>query len=274
MSFGCRNAIFVAVLAYALVGVAEARELRVCNDPNNLPFSNSRLEGFENKIVDVIANELQVEVQYTWWAERRGFVRNTLNAGLCELIPGTVSGMGMLRTTVPYYRSTYMFVTRADGAEISSFDDAILRTLQIGIHLIGADGFNVPPAHALARRGIINNVRGFPIHGDYRQENPPADLIRAVAAGDIDVAIAWGPLAGYFAARHSPPLRVTSVKPERDEGFPMTFPIAMGTPRGEEPFRHQIEAAIANRRKEIDRILAEYNVPRVDAFSQPPRQRQ
>src|SRR3982750_2355736 len=107
MSFGCRNAVFVAVLAYALAGVVEARELRVCNDPNNLPFSNSRLEGFENKIVDVIANELQVNVQYTWWAERRGFVRNTLNAGLCDLIPGTVSGMGMLRTTVPYYRSTY-----------------------------------------------------------------------------------------------------------------------------------------------------------------------
>jgi mxaJ protein len=274
MSFGFRNAAFIAVLAYALVGVVEARELRVCNDPNNLPFSNNRLEGFENKIVDIIADELHADVQYSWWAGRRGFVRNTLNAGLCELIPGTVTGVGMLRTTVPYYRSTYMFVTRPDAAEISSLDDPILRTLRIGVHLIGADGFNVPPAHALARRGIVNNVRGFSIYGDYRQENPPANLIEAVAAGDIDVAIAWGPLAGYFAARHSPPLRVTRVNPDRDEGLPMTFPIAMGIARGDETFRHQIEAAIANRRKEIDRILADYNVPRVDAFSNSSGQRQ
>jgi len=168
---------------------------------------------------------------------------------------------------VPYYRSTYVFVTRPDVADIASLNDPILRTLRIGVHLIGDDGFNVPPAHALARRGIVDNVHGFSIYGDYRDDSPPARLIDAVASGQVDVAIAWGPLAGYFAARQDPPLKVRAVRPIRDEGFPMTFPIAMGVPRGNEPFRHQIEGLIASQRNAIDAVLAEYKVPRVDSFS-------
>jgi mxaJ protein len=268
MYFDCRSALVAAVLLSAGVTLADARELRICNDPNNLPFSNNRLEGFENKIVDVIARELNATVNYTWWADRRGFIRNTLKAGLCDLIPGTVSGMDMVRTTAPYYRSTYVFVTRPDAAKVASLDDPGLRSQRIGVHLIGDDGFNVPPAHALARRGIISNVRGFSIYGDYRDANPPARLIEAVAAGQIDVAIAWGPLAGYFAARQNPPLSINRVLPVRDEGFPMTFPISMGVPRDNDPFRHEIESIITNHRAEIDGILTNYHVPRVDAFSQ------
>jgi mxaJ protein len=269
MSFGCRSAWLLSLLAsVATTAAAHARELRICNDPNNLPFSNSRLEGFENKIVEVIGRHLHANVQYTWWAERRGFIRNTMQAGLCDLIPGTVSGIGAVRTTVPYYRSTYVFVTRSEAGVIASLDDPLLRQLRIGVHLIGDDGFNVPPAHALARRGITDNVRGFLIYGDYRQDNPPARLIEAVGTGEIDVALAWGPLAGYFAARRDPALRVTAVQPIRDEGFPMTFPIAMAVPRDNVSLRREIEGAIANHRAEIDAILAEYDVPRVDAFSQ------
>jgi mxaJ protein len=267
MSSGCRSAFLIGVILVANLGAAKGNELRVCNDPNNLPFSNARLEGFENKIVELIARQLQASVQYTWWAERRGFTRNTLKAGLCDLIPGIVSGIGSVRTTVPYYRSTYVFVTRPDAADIASLNDPILRSLRIGVHLIGDDGFNVPPAHALARRGIVDNVHGFSIYGDYRDDSPPARLIDAVASGQVDVAIAWGPLAGYFAARQDPPLKVRAVQPIRDEGFPMTFPIAMGVPRGDEPFRHQIEGLIASQRNEIDAVLAEYKVPRVDSFS-------
>src|SRR4051794_6523364 len=145
MSFGCRSALLASLLAaVGATASAHARELRICNDPNNLPFSNNRLEGFENKIVEVIGRELHANVQHTWWAERRGFVRNTMQAGLCDLIPGTVSGMGKVRTTVPYYRSTYVFVTRPEGPAVASLDDPILRKLRIGVHLIGDDGFNVP----------------------------------------------------------------------------------------------------------------------------------
>jgi mxaJ protein len=266
MSFACRSALAIA-LVISTGGMAGAREIRVCDDPNNLPFSNSSGEGFENKIVDLIARELGATVQYTWWPERRGFIRNTLKAGLCDLIPGTVSGAKTIATTVPYYRSTYVFVTRPDAPEIGSLDDPVLHQLRIGVHLIGDDGFNVPPAHALARRGVINNVRGFSIYGDYREANPPARLIDAVASGDIDVAVAWGPLAGYFAAQQAPPLRVTAVLPWHDEGFPMTFPIAMGVPRGDAAFRHELQSLIVKNRSEIDAILADYKVPRVDAFS-------
>jgi mxaJ protein len=267
MRSGCRKSCIAWLLLVASVIVGHARELRVCSDPNNLPFSNDRLEGYENKIVDVIAGELRASVQYTWWPQRRGFVRNTLKAGLCDLIPGTVSGLGAVRTTVPYYRSTYVFVTRPEAEEITSLDDPKLRKLLIGVHLIGDDGFNVPPAHALARRGIIENVLGFSIYGDYRQDNPPARLIEAVTAGKVDVAIAWGPLAGYFGARQDPSLRVTPVNPIRDERFPMTFPIAMALLPENGSLKHEVEDAIAKRRTEVDAILSAFHVPRVDAFS-------
>ena len=128
--------------------------LRVCADPNNLPFSNDRGEGFENKIAELIAAELGAELKYTWWAQRRGFVRNTLKAGDCDLWPGVISGFELLATSRPYYRSTYVFVTREDrDLDIASFDDPRLRQLTIGVQMIGNDAMNTPPAHALARRG-------------------------------------------------------------------------------------------------------------------------
>jgi mxaJ protein len=248
-----------------LASAAQARELRVCADPNNLPFSNERLEGFENKIVELIAKELGADVHYTWWAQRRGFIRNTLKANACDFTAGTVAGLPMLRSTKPYYRSTYVFVTRRDMPEITSLDDPALRTLKVGVHLIGDDGFNVPPAHALARRGIVTNVRGYSLYGDYSDENPPARLVEAVATGDIDVAIAWGPLGGYFAGLQSPALRVTPVHPAADGPLPMTFAIAMGVRRDDETFRQEIEAVLARKRHDIDAILSEFRVPRTEA---------
>src|SRR5215208_2174669 len=128
MSFGFPSRVLLAAFAALILdGLAEAstRELRVCADPNNLPFSNEQLQGFENRIVDLVAQELDASIAYTWWVQRRGFVRNTLKAGLCDLVPGTVSNTGMLRTTAPYYRSSYVFVTRADGPPVSSLDDPV-----------------------------------------------------------------------------------------------------------------------------------------------------
>ena len=163
--------------------------LRVCADPNNLPFSNDRLEGFENRIAEVIAHELHRPLKYTWWAQRRGFLRNTLKAEICDLVPGLPSNLEGVRTTAPYYRTSYVFVTRFDGPEVSSFNDPVLRQVKVGVHLIGDDGSNTPPAHALARRGIIDNVRGYMIYGDYNQPNPPARILDALAEGEIDIAI-------------------------------------------------------------------------------------
>lgn len=242
-----------------------ARELRVCADPNNLPFSNEKEEGFENRIVGVLARELGANVSYVWWAQRRGFIRNTLNAGLCDLIPGAPAALDMLRTTTPYYRSSYVFVTREDGPDITSFDDAQLRDLRIGVQIIGDDGANSPPVTALARRGVIGKLRGFPVYGDYSTPNPPSRIIEAVANGEIDVAIAWGPLAGYFAGRQSVKLKIAAVSPLIDKPVvPMLYDIAMGVRRDDKALHDEIDAALRKHKPEIDAILAGYHVPRLD----------
>jgi len=164
--------------------------LRVCADPNNLPFSNQRGEGFENKIAELLAQDLGERVEYTWWAQRRGFFRNTLKAGACDVVMGVPSGFEMALTTRPYYRSTYVFLSRKDRRlNVTSFDDPVLRKLRIGVQIIGDDQSNAPPAHALTRRNIVDNVRGYTLYGDYSQHDPPARIVDAVAKGDIDLAI-------------------------------------------------------------------------------------
>ena len=266
MVFSDRKFVF-ALTGFALVfaTIADARELRVCADPNNLPFSNERGEGFENKIAKLIADELGATLSYTWWAQRRGFIRNTLNTGLCDLVTGTTNGIEMLRTTLPYYRSGYTFVTRQDGPKVSSLDDPILHNLRIGIQLVGEDGANPPPSEALARRGIVDNVRGYLVYGDYREQNPVAAIMDAVAKGEIDVAIVWGPVAGYFAGRESVPLKVALVTPQNDgPRLPMVFDINMGVRRDDPTLRDEINAALSKLRPKIDAVLANYGVPRAD----------
>jgi mxaJ protein len=266
MVFSDRKLVF-ALTGFALVfaRIADARELRVCADPNNLPFSNERGEGFENKIAELIADELGVTLSYTWWAQRRGFIRNTLNTGSCDLVTGTTNGIEMLRTTLPYYRSGYTFVTRQDGPKVSSLDDPILHNLRIGIQLVGEDGANPPPSEALARRGIVDNVRGYLVYGDYREQNPAAAIMDAVAKGEIDVAIVWGPVAGYFAGRESVPLKVALVTPQNDgPRVPMVFDINMGVRRDDPTLRDEINAALSKLRPKIDAVLANYGVPRAD----------
>src|ERR1041385_8774735 len=169
--------------------------LRVCSDPNNLPFSNKDGDGFENKLAEMIAKDLGLKVEYTWWAQRRGFFRNTLKAGTCDLVMGVPASFEMALTTAPYYRSTYVFVSRANSHfAISSFDDPKLKNLRLGVQMVGDDFSNSPPAPALSRRGMIQNVKGYTLYGDYSKPNPPAEIIDAVERNDIDVGIAWGPM--------------------------------------------------------------------------------
>jgi mxaJ protein len=239
--------------------------LRVCADPNNLPFSNERGEGFENKIAELLAAELNERLEYTWWAQRRGFFRSTLRAGACDVVVGVPSSFELAATTAPYYRSTYVFVYRKGGGlSVRSFDDAVLREVKVGVQLVGDDGANTPPAHALAARGVIGNVRGYTLYGDYKVPNPPARIIEAVAKGEVDVAVAWGPLAGYFARRQRTPLEVVPVSPQLDLPFlPFVYDISMGVRRGDDDLRQQLDSFLDRRRPEIERILDEYRVPRV-----------
>jgi mxaJ protein len=263
-----RGSLAVALLAVAAVGGAErARVLRVCADPNNLPFTNDRGEGFENRVAEVLAREVGARVEYTWWAQRRGFVRHTLGAGACDVVLGVPVDAGAVLTTRPYYRSTYVFLSRREGGmRISSFDDPRLRTLRVGVQLIGNDYTNTPPAHALARRGIVDNVAGYTVYGDYAEANPPARIVEAVARGDVDVAVVWGPLGGYFAPRQAIALDIVAVTPARDTPtLPFVFAIAAGVRKSDRALRDELDAALARRQPEIDAILAAYGVPRVDA---------
>jgi mxaJ protein len=268
----CTAAAATATLALASCERSAAEEkgvttLRVCSDPNNLPFSNARGEGFENKIAQLVASDLHEKLQYTWWAQRRGYLRNTITANKCDVWIGVPSGLGPLLTTQPYYRSTYVFMTRtSDPIRVTSFNDPVLRRVRVGVQLVGDDGANTPPAHALSRRHIIRNVRGYHLEADYRRPNPPARIVDALADSEIDVAVVWGPMAGYFATREPVPLRMTPVSPQVDLPFlPFVFDIAMGARRSDSLLVRRLDSVIVRRRPEIDRILASYGVPRADA---------
>jgi mxaJ protein len=242
------------------------RNLTVCADPNNLPFSNRSREGFENKIVELVAKDLGKRVSYVWWAQRRGYVRNTLNDSACDVWPGMATGVDVAATSRPYYRSTYVFVTRADaGLAHLNLDDPRLRSAEIGVQMIGNDSMNTPPAHAIASRGLIDNVRGYMVYGDYSRANPPAAIIEAVARRQIDVGLVWGPLAGYFAHLSKTPLRIDAVTPATDARWPMAFAISMGVRRNNQQLLERINASLEREQSQIDAILAAYHVPLDDA---------
>lgn len=252
-----------AVLQPGAALAAEPETLRVCADPNNLPFSNGAAEGFENKLAEMVAQNLGKSVAYTWWAQRRGFIRHTLKAGECDVVMGVPAHYDLVETTKPYYRSTYVFVSQsARHLQLSAIDDPQLRRLIIGVHLIGGDGNNTPPAHALGEQGIVDNVRGYMIYGDYREPDPPARLIEAVEHGGIDVAAVWGPLAGYAAKHSSIPLTVTPiVGGERFAPQQFQFDIAMGVRKGDHELRDQLNDFIAQHGGQITALLTSYGVP-------------
>jgi mxaJ protein len=210
----------------------------------------------------MIAADLGRTVRYTWWAQRRGNVRETLNSGRCDAIPGVSSSLEMLATTRPYYRSTYVAVTRADrNLAIASFDDPRLAGLKIGVQLIGDDGSNTPPAHALTRRGHIANIKGYTVYGDYSKPAPQREIIEAVARGDVDIAFVWGPVAGYFAKRSPARLTLTPTPPFDGPRLPLIYDVSMGVRKADAGLKAQLEASLDKRRGEIAALLRAYGVP-------------
>jgi mxaJ protein len=265
MSLVCRTIVGMIAAAAAACACLEASAppLRVCSDPNNMPFSNVKREGFENRIAALVAREMGRPLAYFWSPQRRGFVRNTLKAGRCDLVMGVPAQYGLLQPTRPYYRSSYAFVSRRDRhLRVTSFDDARLKTLTIGIQITGDDYDNPPAAQALASRHIVQNVRGYTVYGDYSKPDPQRDLVDAVADRRVDVAVVWGPFAGYFAHREPVALDVVPVTPEREgPALVFAFDIAMGVRREDTALRQQVDAIIVRRGAEIRRILTSYGVP-------------
>jgi len=233
------------------------RLLRVCSDPDNLPFSSSDGSGFENKIAELIARDFHTRVAYTWLPQRLGFVRNTLGKGDCDVILGVPSNYELASPTSPYYRSSYVFVWRKDRAPgVVSLDDAKLKKLKIGVQVAAGAS---PPMQALANRHLTANTRAYPVIGDGGRS-----LVEAVARGDVDLAIVWGPQAGYFAKRQQAALELMPVSPQIDPPFlPFVFDISMGVRRGDNALRDKLDAEIERRRPDIERILDAYGVPRV-----------
>lgn len=263
MCSGCsrRSARFASLLFTVTLSAAD---LRVCADPNNLPFSNRLQEGFDNKIAAIVARDLNRTVRYTWTPERGdSFVQKTLLAGQCDALMGMPALDRDAATTQPYYTSTYVFLWRRDRhLNIHSFNDPALRKLRIGVHIVSDDASNLPPAQALANRGLLRNLTAFSIYGDLSKPNPPARLIEAVARGDVDMAIAWGPLAGYFGARSAVALDLVPVSPQVDRPYlPFIYSISMGVRPGDKDLLAALNRALERESGAIRKILHEYGVP-------------
>lgn len=254
-----------AVVGLGLISApAIARELKVCADPNNMPYSNAKGEGFENRIAALVAADMGATAKFVWKPEWRGFVRKGLKAGLCDVVPGVPTNFERVRATKPYYTATYAFVQRQGSAPIASFDDERLKTSRIGVQLVGNDGANTPPMDELARRGLNQHIHGFMVYGDWSKPNPLAPIVDAVANGDIDVALVWGPVADYYAAREIPPLLVTPVNTQRL----MSFSIGMGVRKQDTELANELSRIIERRRDDIRKILADYHIaPSIDQKS-------
>ena len=236
--------------------------LRVCADPNNLPFSSRSGDGFENRIADLIAAELQRPVQYYWWPQTMGFLRNTLQARQCDLVMGVASGSDRAQNTNPYYRSVYTMVYRRDsGVSATTLADPELANLRFGVVA------GTPPATLLARYGLIAQARPYHRTVDTRHFSPARRAIDDVANGETDVAVIWGPIAGYFAAQQSVPLTVVPLLDEPRD-VRLEFLISMAVRRNEPEWKRTLNKALRKLKPRIDQILAEYSVPMLDRKGQ------
>jgi quinoprotein dehydrogenase-associated probable ABC transporter substrate-binding protein len=265
---GRRRAVAFVALAFALSPSAPQAQtqqlpdlvavdaLRVCADPANTPLSNRQKTGFENKIAEIIADELKVPLRYYWLPQGPGFVRNTLSTGLCDVIIGYASGSDIVDHTNPYYRSTYVLVVRGGGPldAVTTLEDERLKGRKLG--MIAA----TPPVDHLLRLGLIGDARTYSLLVDRRFESPAEEALGDLAEGRIDGALLWGPLAGYFAKRSPVPLKVIPLVKETERPD-LSFRITLGIRPGETAWKHRLNAVLRKRQADIDRVLTEYGVP-------------
>lgn len=256
----------VAAIVAGVAGPAAAQTsdlvtrqtLRVCADPANMPFSNTAGEGFENKIAELIASKLGVPVEYTWFPQATGFVRMTLGLNRCDVIIGFAQGDELVQNTNHYYRSTYVFVTKADGplAGVTTLSDPLLKDKRIGV-IAGT-----PPATVLAKNGLIGKAKGYSLTVDRRFEAPAEQMIADIASGTIDGGLLWGPIGGYYAKHSEVPLKVTALP--KEPGTRMTYRITMGVRFHDQDWKRQLNRLIRDNQDEINAILADYGVPLLD----------
>jgi quinoprotein dehydrogenase-associated probable ABC transporter substrate-binding protein len=244
--------------------LVDPKVLRVCADPRNLPFSNEKGEGFENKIAELLAAKLGKKLAYVWYPQATGFVRNTLGAHRCDLIPGFPQGDELVQSTNPYYRTAYALVIRPDTGldDLDVLTDPRLKKKRIGIVA------GTPPATYLAVNGLMPEAKPYPLVIDTRVDSSAQAMMRDLAGGEIDVGVLWGPLAGYYAKQANPPMRVVLLLKETG-GPPLAFRIAMGVRAADQNWKRQLNTLIAENQTEINRLLLDFGVPLLDERNRP-----
>jgi quinoprotein dehydrogenase-associated probable ABC transporter substrate-binding protein len=263
-------AIPLSVCVVALACAAEGHRadlvnrtvLRACADPANMPFSNDKGEGFENKIAEIVAAELKVPIEYTWFPQATGFIRQTLFAKRCDLVIGYAQGDELVLNTNHYYRSTYALVYRAgtglDG--VDTLQDPRLKGKRIGVVA------GTPPGSIMAKLGLIEHAKPYPLMVDRRHESPGERMIDDIRSGDIAAGVLWGPIAGYFAAKGGDKLEVVPLL--KDGNSPrLTYRITFGVRNLEDDWKRQLNVLIARRQGDIDAVLLKFGVPLLDEQS-------
>ena len=214
----------------------------------------------------MIARDMHARLTYVWQRMGRGFVREYFGTSKCDMVVGIPTNYNQLLTTRPYYRSTYVFVSRRNAQiKPASLNDPALHGMKVGVQVLDDD--YAPPARALARRGMQANIVGFNSTG-----NEAASIVRAVAAGKVDTAVVWGPLAGYFARQSPKKLVLNPVTPEVDPpGLPFTFAISMGVRKGNTELRDRLQSFLDRHAREIEAILENYGIPTIEDQPAPAR---
>jgi quinoprotein dehydrogenase-associated probable ABC transporter substrate-binding protein len=246
------------------IELVDPKVLRVCADPRNLPFSNEKGEGFENKLAEFFATKLQKKIDYMYFPQATGFVRMTLGAHRCDVIMGFPQGDDLVQGTNPYYRTAYALVSKPSSGldDVTTLEDARLKGKHIGIVA------GTPPATNMAVNGLMANAKPYPLMIDTRVDSSAEAMINDLNKGDIDAAILWGPMAGFYAKKASPPLHVTPLVKEKT-GPQLVYRIGMGVRRADQNWKRLLNRLIQENQGEINRILSDYGLPLLDENNRP-----
>ena len=246
------------------IELVDPKRLRVCADPNNLPFSNEKGEGFENRLAELLAGKLGKTVSYTYYPQATGFVRMTLGAHRCDVILGFPQGDDLVQGTNPYYRTAYALVVKAgsDLETVATLGEARLTANHRGF------GAAPPPPTNLAANGLMGSAKPYPLVVDTRVDSSAQAMIRDLTSGAIDAGVLWGPMAGYYARKTEPPLRVIPLVKET-AGPHLVFRIGMGVRPSDQNWKRQLNKLIAESQPDISRLLLEFGVPLLDEHNQP-----
>jgi quinoprotein dehydrogenase-associated probable ABC transporter substrate-binding protein len=233
--------------------------LRVCADPANMPFTNRKGEGFENKIATILADELKIPLRYYWMPQGPGFVRNTLGLKLCDVIIGYAAGADVVQNSNPYYRTVYAALVKAGGelSGLKQLSDPRLRSKRIGVTAA------TPPVDHLEALGLGHNMKPYSLLVDRRFESPAEEMIADLLAERLDIAILWGPIAGYGASQHKGALMKVPLINEADRP-PLVYRIALGMRPNEIEWKRVLNTVIQKRQADINRVLLSYGVPLLD----------